>query len=166
MSDLTQARLKSVLDYDPETGVFTWLYRPQVCSRMRGKQAGSIIQGHACEYVVITVCLRKYRAHRLAFLWMTGEWPPELVDHIDKDGTNNQWSNLRLATHSQNAANMSTRNRTGFKGIMKTPRDRFAARLWVKGEFISCGTYDTPEEANAAYMEKARVHYGEFARSA
>jgi hypothetical protein len=163
---LTADRLRELLDYDPLTGVFLWkVYRGGKAKL--GAIAGHVQQnetGH--EYLGIGVDYRRYLAHRLAVLWMTGEWPPHEVDHRDGDGLNNAWRNLRIATRAQNSANTSRHadNRAGFKGVYPRGK-RFVAMIrWDKrGRYL--GTFDTPDEAHAAYVTAAQQHFGEFARA-
>ena len=97
---ITQARLKELLRYDPETGVFTW--RATGKGRRLNRQAGTV---QATGYLTITIDWRIHLAHRLAFLYVVGDWPPNEIDHIDGDQSNNRWCNLRPATRSQNMAN-------------------------------------------------------------
>lgn len=115
---------------------------------------------------------RSYRAARVAWLWVTGEWPPETVDHRNRDRTDDRWANLRLATVTENLRNQGPqkKNRTGYRGVCFLPRDgRYRAMLQSQvngrksGIFI--GMFDTAEEASAAYLRKAAEVYGEFAPS-
>jgi hypothetical protein len=96
---LTQARLRALLKYDPETGVFRWL----VASRnaRAGDVAGSRYK-NARQRTSIRIWVdgREYKAHQLAWLYMTGV-RPKRVDHADRDGTNNTWENLQSCTSSQ-----------------------------------------------------------------
>jgi hypothetical protein len=108
-------------------------------------------------------------AHRLAYLYMLGEWPTDDIDHANGISSDNRWANLRPATRSQNLANKgkSPFNTSGFKGVSfcKTT-DRWRAQIEVRGTPVHIGRYDTPEEAHAAYIEAAREYFGEFARAA
>ena len=107
---ITQARLKELLTYDPETGYFT--RNVNVKGANAGERAGTIT---AKGYIAIGIDRKHYLAHRLAFLYMTGEWPKELVDHKDTIKINNKWENLREATNSQNKRNVGARktNKSG-----------------------------------------------------
>ncbi len=161
--------LREVLHYDPETGAFTWLrVRSGVSSA--GKAAGSVFThpntGH--RYLIIGVFCQRYRAHRLAVFYMTGQWPSDEVDHKDGDGLNNRWDNLRVATRSQNHANSkrASDNTTGFKGVRKQRNGRYQARIAIKGKRLHLGTFQTPEAAHAAYCKAAKELFGEFARTA
>lgn len=157
---LTQARLKEVLHYDPETGLFRWKMkypRAKAIAGSKGKDGETIIK---IDYV-------KYRANRLAYLYMFGNWPVHEVDHKDTDNTNNALVNLRPARRSQNQANThaSKRNKSGFKGVT-THKRGFVARIGVNKKTIYLGLFYTPAEAHAAYVQAANLCFGEFARSA
>ena len=99
-SQLTVERLRELLSYDPATGKFLWRVGRQ-CMRAGAVAGATEVQG----YRVIKIDGKIYKAHRLAWLYVTGEWPPEEIDHKNTDPQDNVWSNLRLATHSQNQAN-------------------------------------------------------------
>jgi hypothetical protein len=116
-------------------------------------------------YVLVGVDGPQYLAHRLAWLYMTGAWPDAEVDHIDGNRANNAWSNLRLASRSQNIANSGLRvtNTTGFKGVFKA-RKKFNAKITVNYKSVNLGNFDTKEEASAAYKRAAQAAFGEFAR--
>lgn len=172
---LDQATLRSMLHYDPETGVFTWLPRRDRMgrrnTRFAGKVAGNTYRPPKAksEYVSICVLNWPFAAHRLAFLYMTGEWPLGQADHEDLNGLNNRWSNLRDATKAQNMSNTSApkTNRTGFKGVcFDNGKSRFLAQIRHNGKSIFIGRYRTAEEAHAAYCQKATELRGEFARTA
>jgi hypothetical protein len=155
---LTADRLHELLDYDPLTGVFLWKVSR---GRIRaGAVAGTI---NTSGYRQIRMDGRAYLADRLAWLFMTADWPPGLVDHRDRDTDNNRWSNLRVCNHSQNAAN-SLRKKAGLKGVARRGR-RFCAAIKVNGKHLHLGHYDTPEDAHAAYLTAAISHFGEFARA-
>ena len=160
---LTAARAHELLTYDPATGIFRWRVR-----RGAGVKAGDIAGTvDSAGRRNITVDNRRYRAHRLAFLYMTGEWPSGLVDHEDHDPDNNRWGNLREADQSQNQANAGLRvdNTTGAKGVTAIG-GKFMARIRHHGQRIHLGTFDTIREASAAYAEAAFALKGPFARLA
>jgi hypothetical protein len=152
---LDQVTLKKLLHYDPETGIFTWLV-----ARSNRVKVGDITgKPTTSAYGRIGIGDRKYRAHRLAWLYMTGEWPVFQIDHKDTNKMNNKWDNLRQATSVQNRGNVRVRSKIGFKGVRKKGK-RYAAHL---GQTY-LGTFDTPEEASKAYEAAAKEYYGEFAR--
>lgn len=109
---------------------------------------------------------KKYFAHRLAFLWMTGEIPP-LVDHHDGNPANNRWENLREATHSQNEMNKARKrlNTSGYKGVSFSKRfQKWRASCSIEGKRRNLGWFDSAEQAYVAYCNAAQEHYNQFAR--
>lgn len=175
---LTAAYARSVLDYDAATGLFHWRYRTDLKeglarnswnARMAGKVAGTLKKSDrdSTGHIVIRINRKAYPAHHLAWLMETGEWPDGILDHRNLDGTDNRWDNLRPATLSQNRANvgLTARNTSGFKGIVRSGR-KWRARLRVEGEEQNLGSYETPEEAHAVWVEAFTKTHGEFARAA
>lgn len=105
---LTQERLKEVLHYDPDTGAFTWL-KDMRANKVRNDSATCLnLDG----YLVIQVDAVQYRQHRLAFLYMDGDFPSNQVDHINRKRADNRWCNLRRATSSENMSNKKNNNQT------------------------------------------------------
>lgn len=157
---LTQEELKEILYYDPETGIFTWLMsRGNVKS---GVIAGCIITQR---YRQIMISCKRYPAHRLAFLFMTGEIPEE-VDHINGERADNRWINLRACIHRQNCGNQKQRkdNTSGFKGVhLYRPSNKWLASIGHKGKRIHLGLFVTAEAAAEAYNKAALKYFGEFA---
>jgi hypothetical protein len=161
---LTAERLRELLDYDPETGVFT----RRVDAGSRGK-AGSVAGGYHSRggYLEIGIDGRVYYSHRLAILYVTGEWPTAHVDHINNVKDDNRFANLREATKAQNATNSKRRsdNTSGFKGVGYDPRRRrWVARIRYGGRTTCLGRFKTPDAAHAAYRAAAQELHGEFAR--
>jgi hypothetical protein len=164
---MTGEELRRVLAYNPATGVLTWLDCPAGANgaqRMKaGRPAGCI---STFGYVVVRLNKVLYPAQRLIWLWMTGVWPPEQVDHRNEIKSDNRWQNLRLATHGQNQTNRkaSTPNTTGYRGVIRF-RGGFLAQIRVNGKLKAfypvCAT---AEEAYARYCAAAREHHGSFAR--
>ena len=177
MIDLNITKL---LDYDPKTGIFVWLTRPVRSvyertdhtwnTRYAGKLAGCVVRwGDRLRYLSICINGKRYQAHRLAYLYMTGEFPPDQIDHKDCNGLNNRWSNLRRANASQNGGNSGIRvnNTSGFKGVsFDKSRRRYIAHIRVYGNLKYLGRFDTPKAAHIAYVEAAKKHFGEFSRIA
>ena len=162
---LTAAGLRELLTYNPETGVFTWnVHRGR--RYVAGKQAGTIQDsGHR----VIEIDGRAYGAHRLAWLWMTGEWPTHEVDHRFSEPDDNRWERLREATHAQNTCNrrVGRNNTSGFKGVhMQKSTGRWIALIGKSGKRHHLGIFDTPEDAHAAYVAAAERLHGDFASAA
>lgn len=160
---ITQDRLKRVLSYDPGSGEFTRLVRRGNCAV--GSVAGRMKPDG---YIQIQIDGFKYSASRLAWFYMTGEWPMPECDHRDTNRANNRWLNLRQATRSQNKMNSNKRadSKFQFKGVKRSIRGKpFGARIWLDGKTVSLGSFNTEEEAAKAYRDAAAAHYGEFARS-
>ena len=180
MSLCTYERLCETLDYDPESGIFVWRVRAVLPGKetaiklWNGRYAGTVA---GCKwkgkksgpYWQICVDNKIYRASRLAWFYMTGAWPDGEVDHKDCDGLNNRWGNLRLASRSQNGANrfIQSNNVIGVKGVRLTRGGRrYSAQITVRRKSYHLGTYDTSEEAFAAYVAAAEKYFGHFARCA
>jgi len=164
---LSQSELKSLLHYDPETGLFTHLYRPVTHylhkswnTRWAGKQAGFV---NKLGYIPIFLNHKLYLAHRLAWLYVYGYFPAVHIDHIDRNPSNNKISNLRLATRSENMQNISlcqNNNTTGFLGV-STRKDinKYRASIRVNKKYIHLGYFYTPEAAHEAYLIAKRKHH-------
>ena len=154
---LSQSELKAELSYDPKSGVFT---RNKAGG---GRKAGARAGGLGTDgYTTISVLGRRYRAARLAWLYMTGEHPSGDVDHINRKPTDDRWANLRLATRSQNCAN--TKSHSGLKGVSwVTAKQRWKAQIKVSGKNKHIGYFDCPIEANEAYKDAAIAAFGEYA---
>ena len=166
-NSLTAEQLRAALTYDPATGIFTWRDRPDMPKewnlRWAGKTAGSWSHGH--RYIIVNWI--SYKAARLAWLYMTGEWPPAVVDHKDTKKGNDAWANLRAATRSQNSMNVGLhpRNKTGYRGVFQRENRRgpvWDAKIFIAGRSQRLGTYATPQEAGAAYEAAAERLHGEF----
>jgi hypothetical protein len=162
------SRLKEFLSYDPDTGIFTWLVSRKGHVRA-GMKAGA---KHSCGYVAIRFDGVDYLAHRLAWAFTNGDPGPEMqIDHINADRMDNRISNLRIATHAENCQNSSarSRNKHGMKGVRparwsETGNKKWSARIGVNKTHIHLGTFDTAEEAQAAYMAASAKYHGEFSR--
>jgi hypothetical protein len=160
---LTAERLRELLDYNPETGVFRWKKDGRGRTMRVGAVAGTM---HSAGYSQINFGGSLWLSHRLAWLYVFSEWPREQIDHINGDRSDNRISNLREATLSQNASNRKRRadNACGFKGVYRSARGRFEARMRVNGQLKYLGHFNTAEEAHAAYCAAAYKLHGEFAR--
>jgi hypothetical protein len=162
-SGLTAERLRALLDYNPATGMWTWVQ--SLGSRaQKGCQAGWVNDGG---YRIIMVDRRKYRASRLAWLWMRGEWPANLIDHRDNDPSNDRWLNIRQATNLENQKNvrMHRDNASGLKGAYFDKRDRMWYSTIMRGgkkEYL--GYFGSALEAHAAYAAASAKLHGEFGR--
>ena len=157
----TTVDYKDLLDYDPNTGVFTWKIKTS-SKAMPGYVAGWFDKdGYRC----VTVLGKKLKAHRLAWWWVHGVWPEKgyLVDHINRDKSDNRISNLRIATPSQSAMNRGAQsnNKSGHKGVLKVKK-YWHAQIMVAGESIGLGYYKNINDAIAAYEKAAKQLHGEF----
>lgn len=159
--DLTQARLREVLDYNSDTGLFT--RKVGVSNSPAGAVPGKIYKG----YREMNVDGFRYFAHRLVWRYVTGEWPDGQIDHINGVRDDNRFENLRVATNTQNAYNSRKKriNKSGFKGVSRSTHGRWQAQIRVNGKNRGLGLFDTPEEAHAAYIAAAEQYHGEFARA-
>lgn len=154
---LTQERLKQILHYDPETGVFT-----RILAISRKSKVGDIVgTPNAHGHLVINIAGKIRYAHRLAWLYMTGSFPINSIDHINGVKTDNRFCNLRDVTHTVNCQNHRAPQSSNSHGYMGCTRDkkRWTSSICVNGNRIRLGMFDTPEEAEAAYLNAKRIHH-------
>jgi HNH endonuclease len=158
---LTTDRLKRLLDYSAETGLFVWkLYRGSTIKP--GDVAGSDKgNGYVQIRVDGTLCL----AHRLAWFYVTGSWPLREIDHINGDRSDNRFANLRdvsTSVNGQNARRARSCNSSGLLGVsFDKSKNRFAAQITTDGKHTMIGRYKTAAEAHAVYIEeKRKAHPG------
>jgi len=162
--ELTAARLRELLHYDRETGIFT---RRTDCPSNRrdrkiGMEVGSLMP---LGYTEIGLAGVRFLAHRLAVLYVTGEWPALQVDHINGNRFDNRWNNLRQVDNTTNIENRkgpNKNNRSGWLGCHREKHNgKWIAQITVMRKQIPLGRYSTPEEAQAAYIQaKRRLHKG------
>ena len=160
---LTRKRLKLLLSYSEQVGVFEW--RPGRRKVNGGDMAGFVTEGG---YLHLCVDGERYQAHRLVWLYMTGEWPEQEIDHIDGDKLNNVFSNLRLCTRAQNSWNSKRpiSNRSGVKGVSWDKRSgRWVAHVKCNGKQHFLGGFSSIEQAAAVVTAKRAELHGEFARN-
>ena len=156
---ITQAELHFAVNYNPETGIFTWKTpRKKV---IVGTQAGSLDKEG---YIILTINQISYRAHRLAWLYIHGEWP-KFIDHINEIKHDNRICNLRNVTHSENMQNKSkpqSNNTTGYIGVsFNKKRKHYTAVIKINGKTHYLGSFKTAEEANEA-RQKAKLIYHKY----
>lgn len=173
----TQERLKELFDYDPETGVLLWRKRPETTKynlgfnkKLAGKEAGTRLSGRdGNKYISICLGKGKYAmAHRIIWKMMTGDDPPNFIDHIDLDTFNNRWVNLREATNSTNKWNgkIYSNNTSGVKGVhWDSGHKKWRAVISANGKSIRLGRFATISEAACAMESERAMLHGQFARS-
>ena len=148
---LTQARLRELMRYDPETGVMTWL--------RSGKRAGT---KHRLGYRNVVVNGKGYAEHRLAWLWVHGQWPEHDLDHINRVRDDNRLRNLRPATRSENCQNQPVRksNRSGVTGVyLHGLTGKWVASISIAKKQRHLGIFDSVEQAIAVRKEAEAKHY-------
>ncbi len=149
--ELTQARLKELVNYDPDTGKF--------CKVKNGAPMGHVKK--ALGYVILYIAGKQYLAHRVAVFYMTGCWPTEDTDHANGIRSDNRWQNVSAKSYSENQQNRGgaqRNNKLGVLGVRKYGH-RFMAKIRVNREDHYLGLFKTPEEAHAVYMDaKRRLH--------
>lgn len=164
----SQERLRELLDYDPESGVFTWKTRgnPNFDKPNAGRRAGSLPA--KAKYREMYVDNRSYLEHRIVWRYVTGEDPgADQIDHRDTKTDNNRFANLRRATHATNQQNTRKRSTASnpYKGAnWNATKGRWQSYIKVDGKSRFLGLFDSPEDAHAAYVRAAKIHFGEFAR--
>jgi hypothetical protein len=152
-------RLRQLLDYDPETGIFT--RRITTSSRaLKGTKAG---RNNGNGYLRIMIDGYTDYAHRLAWFHFYGEWPEFEIDHIDGNGKNNRILNLRDGTHAENFQNLSIRNtnKSGRTGVSWSKlHSKWEAYIWVNSKKKHLGLFDDLNEAGGAYLKaKQELHH-------
>lgn len=155
---VTAELVRRLFHYDRYTGVFTRAVKTSPRVNV-GDRAGWVDKDG---YRVISIYGKTYRAARLAWLHVTGSWPVGEVDHKDTDKSHDWFDNLRDVTkevNRQNDTKAQRNNKTGFLGVRETPNGRFAPQIKANGRVLHLGTFDTPQEAHAAYVAAKRQHH-------
>ena len=163
---VTHDELKQLLHYDPETGHFTWL-QDRGGYRCRGMKAG---HRNTKGYIQISLGYEdgkkvRHRAHRLAWLYMTGASPDHEVDHLNGVRDDNRWSNLRAASSGENNRNRCglVGTSSGIKGVHQS-KGRWICQCQTNGKRVTMGPFDDLELAEFVIQEYRTSHHGEFAR--
>lgn len=163
---LTQKQLKELLNYNFNTGIFTWnKYRSH--NARKNSVAGSLTSH---KYISIVIFNKPYSAHRLAFLYMTGKFPTNQVDHINHIRDDNKWENLRETTHFENQKNrsLSPKNTSGICGVIKykrTSENKWCSQIKVNQRCIHLGYYTEIWDAicsrkSAEYLHDFHINHG------
>lgn len=159
---LTQDRLKQVVEYNKETGIFTRKH-----DHVNGLKAGSIagsLMGGRKPYLCLRIDRVLYLCHRLAWLYEYGAFPSGVIDHINDNGLDNRIANLRDVSNEQNiqaTLRLPTHNTSGRKGVYWNKRlAKWVAGISIKNKRMYIGAFDTKEEASIAYIStKKFVHF-------
>lgn len=155
---LTQERLKELLSYNQETGVFRWKTQ-RGKNKTQGKEAGT---RDRCGYVCIKIQGKLYKAHKLAWLYVYGVFPSKELDHISGLRFDNRICNLREASRSENMQNTTVHigNTSGYLGVCWVNRAmKWQAQIMLNGKKKFLGYWDTPEMADKAYrLYKVQIH--------
>lgn len=169
--EMTQDILKELIGYDPESGIFTWRERSikwfktnRACNTWNSRYSGTIaggIRGTGKWYVRVEIRIlgKNYKAHRLAWLYMTGSEAPKAIDHADRDSTNNSWKNLRDGTgKNQKNLSMPVTNSSGICGVVwnKNRKKWQAQSRWYENgdsKYKYLGVFEDKEDAKIAVMK-------------
>ena len=170
LSNLTAEYVRSILDYDPDTGIFRWRVRSDVPREWNARRAGKIAGGKMMNgYWFMAINNQRYLAHRLAWLWVTGAWPKADIDHANLKRDDNRFANLRDASSSENHQNRRPErgNASGIKGVSLHK----ASGLWFGeirrgGKRVWCGYFRRKRDAAKAISTARKIHHGAFARDA
>lgn len=157
---LTQEELKELITYDPETGFIKW----RKSGHGKSIKPANISDGsfNMDGYLRLTIKGKNYFNHRLAWLYMTGTFPENQIDHKNGNPIDNRWINLREVTNQQNQFNQ---NRKGY--YFHKPTGKYLSRIMVNGKDVHLGLFDTAKQAHSAYLKaKLKYHGKEFSTRA
>lgn len=169
LDDLTAEQIRAIFTYNPDEGLLRWKFAAGMGGRYPAGSVAGTLNKEGYRYVIVNG--KHYRASRVIWLYVTGEWPKVQVDHEDRSTGNDKWNNLRLATGSQNKANCGKYKGKGPKSsllkgvqaVQKARSIRYRAIATKDGVREHLGYFDTEEEAHAAYLKRAEELHGEFA---
>lgn len=157
---ITAEELREILEYSPDTGDFRWKVRLSQGTRV-GDIAGAV---GTTGYLLIGIRRNRYYGHRLAWLYVHGQWPHGEIDHRDGDRANNRISNLRITDRSvnmQNVTRVDKNSRSGLLGVHIGKSGRISSRIMLRRKTINLGNFDSPEDAHEAYLQaKRKIHEG------
>jgi hypothetical protein len=170
-SGITPERLRRLLDYDPGTGWLWWKSRPR--AEFKSDRAYRAFEARNVGKRAFTATTRNgYKtgradnkqlfAHRVIWAIVHGEWPPEDIDHINGDKSDNRILNLRIASRSDNCKNRAGWGASRYLGVSRAPNGKWRARINLHGKERGLGVFNAEEEAFAAYLNAAKALHGEF----
>lgn len=161
---LTQAELKAQLNYNQDTGIFTWIKTNKNSFKKVGDIAGTLLSS---SYINIGINKKIYIAHRLAWLYVYGYFP-KFIDHINGNPSDNRLCNLRECTHSQNMCNrkLNKNNKSGFKGIFWNSQcNKWECVLSLNNKKIYLGRFNDLNDAISTIQKARDLYHGEFAKN-
>jgi len=156
INETFELMLKEYLEYNPETGIFIWILKPNKRIKI-GDNAGSL--SHT-GYMCIKFKGKHFLSHRIAWFLTYKIWPDKDIDHINGNKKDNRIINLRLATKSQNKQNQikpSKNNKTGYLGVYYIEKSgKYEAQIMLNYKTKHIGYFNTAEEAHNEYLIKKR----------
>lgn len=157
MSKLTAARLRTLLKYSAQSGIFRWRVRASL-SIKAGDAAGTLTKDG---YLRFMIGSRRYLAHRLAWFYITGSWPKQDIDHKNGIRNDNRFSNLREGSRKLNCENRRKANKNSILGLLgvSAANEKFVARIGYNGKRVHLGRFHSPELAHAAYVIAKRQYH-------
>jgi hypothetical protein len=158
---ITQEYIKSILDYNKDTGIFTWKVNKSKRSKI-GSVAGWSDNG----YIKIEIDGKAYKAHRLAWLYVYGDIPEMIIDHANNNRSDNRIENLREATYQENSENYKTpkTNKSGVKNVSWYKQlNKWVVSMSIKGKKKTIGYFDDLEFAELVAIEARDKYRMEFA---
>jgi hypothetical protein len=155
--DITAQRVRELYDYNPDTGIFTTLPRPGTRAKTGSNPSGKMKAG----YVRIAINRVMLLAHRVAWLHYYGEWPKQLIDHINGIKDDNRIANLRDVSDTINAQNIRKPRdgRSGILGVNINAYGKISASIKYEGKHRHLGFFSSVEEARDAYLREKRLHH-------
>lgn len=154
---LTHEALLRVLSYDPLTGIFTRL----ICTSNAAPAGAAVGSPSGGGYLKVGTWGKQYYAHRLAWFYVTGEWPQRHIDHINGNRSDNRFANLRDVGQDTNMQNMRAATSASTTGLLGTSPSGggFTAHIRIAGKSTNLGTFPTAQEAHEVYLAAKRVHH-------
>lgn len=155
---VTANRVRELFHFCPESGVLT----RRIAAAPNAPEGAIAGRLNTAGHLVVCVHARMYMVHRVAWLWMTGEWPTFEIDHINQNKSDNRWSNLREATRSQNLINRGHRRKHQLPRGVSKAGGRYQAQIRVAGTFRHLGMFGCPTAAHFAWVKAAKARDPEF----
>jgi hypothetical protein len=159
MNKIDSKQLKELLDYNPNTGLFTWKISPSNSIKPNQTAGTCNTNGH----VQIKIFGQRYFAHRLAWFFVNGKWPNSIIDHINGVRDDNRIDNLRQVTAHENMQNQTkphSRTQSGYLGVswIKS-RGKWQAGIGANGKYKFLGYFDDPKSAHVEYLKAKKIYH-------